>query len=64
MDEDSGTIRQEKILRELNWLFEDASSDDMLVLFISGHCQLDTGTKVVSLLSVEGELKHILIPST
>ncbi|KAG8710646.1 hypothetical protein FRC08_016891 [Ceratobasidium sp. 394] len=60
-DEESETIRRGEILPELNWLFKGPQegatrkSNDMLVLFISGHCQLNEENKIVSLLSMEGD---------
>ncbi|KAG8701356.1 hypothetical protein FRC08_004127 [Ceratobasidium sp. 394] len=66
-DGESGTIRTDEILPELEWLFNGAggaSPDDVLVLFISGHCHFNEANKIVSLVSMEGDLKHILIPST
>ncbi|KAF8608144.1 hypothetical protein BDV93DRAFT_243109 [Ceratobasidium sp. AG-I] len=52
------------IRRELNWLFDNATAGDVLTLFISGHCVLNEGNKVVSFLTVEGKSVHAYMPST
>ncbi|QRV98002.1 ICE-like protease (caspase) p20 domain protein [Ceratobasidium sp. AG-Ba] len=60
----SGVVSREMIVRDLEWLFGDAVADDMLVLFISGHCVFNESNRIVSLISVEPNLQSRYIPST
>ncbi|KAG9123081.1 hypothetical protein FRC07_000260, partial [Ceratobasidium sp. 392] len=63
-DSEGGAVPLSKITENLRWLFGTAKSGDILVLFISGHCQYNETNKVVSLISVEEHTKPRLIPST
>ncbi|KAG8708595.1 Ca(2+)-dependent cysteine protease [Ceratobasidium sp. 395] len=57
-----GSLRAD-IGRKMDWLFKNASKDDMLVLF--GHCRVFDGNRAVLLVSFDGGSEsHALFPSS
>ncbi|KAJ1306043.1 hypothetical protein OPQ81_010756 [Rhizoctonia solani] len=63
-DEDGKSVPRTKIFRALDTLFSGAKSEDLLVLFFSGHCSKNQPNGIVSLMTVEDNNNYRLVPST
>ncbi|CAE6502386.1 unnamed protein product [Rhizoctonia solani] len=63
-DEGGKIVPRTEVFKALRALFDGAKSDDLLVLFFSGHCCLTKPNGVVSLMTVEENQSYRLVPST